>query len=57
MASEYENLDSGTLFQAERRLREEYGRTRYGDEGEQENARIERELKTIQREWERRSDD
>ncbi len=47
MASEYENLDSGTLFQAEHNLRAEYNRVRCGDEGEQENARIERELDYI----------
>ena len=57
MASEYENLDSGTLFQQESNLRRRYNEVKYGDEGEQENARIKRELKTIQREWERRSDD
>jgi|GEM_PF-4108208 len=57
MANEYENLDSGTLFQHERNLREEHRRTKYGDEGEQQNAEIEHELKNIQMEWERRSDD
>ncbi len=57
MASEYENLDSGTLFQGESNLRRRYNEVKYGDEGEQENASIERELKAIQQEWERRSDD
>ena len=57
MPNEYEGLDSGALFQRERNLRSRYNEVRYGDAGEQENARIERELKTIQREWERRSDD
>ena len=56
VSREYEDLDSGTLYQHELRLREEYRQVKYGDEGEQRNHEIERELKTIQNEWSRRSD-
>ena len=52
-----ENLSSGALFQKERALRDRYREVKYGDEGERENTRIERELKEIQRERERRSYD
>jgi hypothetical protein len=56
MSREYEGSDSGTLYQQERRLREEYNRVKYGDEREQRNSEIERELEKIKHEWSRRSD-
>ncbi len=56
MANEYEGMDSGTLFQREKAVREEYNRTKCGDEGERENAALEHELKAIQQEWQQRSD-
>lgn len=55
MAQENENLSSGALYQKERNLRDEYNQVKYGDEGEQQNNQISRELKDIKQEWKRRS--
>ena len=56
MSRKYEGLSNGTLYQQERQLREEYRQVKYGDDGEQRNHEIERELKEIKNEWSRRSE-
>ena len=50
--NQFEEYDSSLLFQEERALREERRRS---DDGDRENARIDRRLNEIKKEWERRS--